>query len=528
MLFCITLICATVIKKAKNNNIEGRGINMKILKIIGFLIFGFIPLFASADSLFFEDEPVQDGLNVKNVSATFADIYEKLDSVRFGGKNINIAIESLENLNKNAHIAATDERVVFVWGDTIIGNYPRPSAKDWYGFGEITTALILKMRAYDSRLHNASESEVYKLTVDALMRGVDENGRYIFSRDAEISEDGRIITSAGFTGARDERGNFRVTGVYKSSPADLAGVSTGDLISKINGQPISQMSDSDMDSVINGFNSGTIKMHILTPSGNRDVVLRRATILLADTDVVYRDAGESGAILEIIVHKISDNAVAIINEALRKHDNVSGVVLDLRAATGDDIRAAAKLAGMFVGRVPVMRVMETAAAEVEIVPGADAITDVPVVLLMSDMTRGTAEAIVATFYENGRGVLVGTPTAGNARIATTIDLNNGGALELLNKTIKMGSGERLDGRGVFPMVCLSNIRTASQEEAFFLNVINGSFEVQDFNKDTDVDALTLRRGCPVITSGADEDAMSLAVAVKILTDTKIYNRLIAE
>ena len=77
---------------------------------------------AFADSLFFEDEPIQDGLNVFDVSETFADIYEKLDSVKWAGKNINVAIESLENLNENAHIAATDERVVLVWKDAIIAS----------------------------------------------------------------------------------------------------------------------------------------------------------------------------------------------------------------------------------------------------------------------------------------------------------------------------------------------------------------------------------------------------------------------
>ena len=87
---------------------------MKIAKLFlfGFLTLGVMPCFA--DSLFFEDEPIQDGLNVFDVSATFADIYEKLDGVKWGGKSINVAIESLENLNTNAHIAATDERVVLV------------------------------------------------------------------------------------------------------------------------------------------------------------------------------------------------------------------------------------------------------------------------------------------------------------------------------------------------------------------------------------------------------------------------------
>ncbi len=483
---------------------------------------------ARADSLFFEDEPIQDGINVFDASATFADIYEKLDGVKWGGKNINVAIESLEKLNTNAHIAATDERVVLVWGDSIIANYPRPSAGDWDAFGEITTALVLKLRENDAVLRNASTSEMYQMVVDSLMRGIDENGRYIFNTAAEIAEDGRILTSVGLDGRRDLRGNWRVDAVFKGAPADTAGVRAGDLIVSINGRNVSEMSDSELAAVMNGFNSGTSKIKLVSPSGARDVVLRRATVILADADVVHRSEQETGGILEIVIHNVSDNAAAIVNEALAKYSDVSGIILDLRAATGDDERAAAKLAGLFIGGRPVMRIVQTAQEEVEVVPGGDAITDAPVVVLMSNMTRGTAEAIVAAFYENARGVLVGTPTAGAARIATRISLDNGGALELLNKSIKTGTGHSLDGRGVFPIVCLSNIRSASQQNAFFLNVINNDFNAQDFNQNPDIDVDAVRRGCPVITSGADEDSLSMAVAVKILTDPKVYGRLVAE
>ena len=501
---------------------------MRIINLFTCMFLSWVVMPACADSLFFEDEPVQDGLNVFDVSATFADIYEKLDGVKWGGKNINVAIESLENLNANAHIAATDERVVLVWKDAIIANYPRPADDDWNAFGEITTALVLKLRANDPVLHAASTSEMYQLVVDSLMRGIDENGRYIYSRAAEIAEDGRILTSVGLTGVRDARGNWRVDGVFKDSPADVAGMRAGDLIVAINGRAVADMSDAELAAVMTGFNSGTAKIKLLTPSGDRDVVLRRASIVLADADVVHRSDADAGAILEIVVHKVSDNAASIINEALAKYSDVSGIILDLRAATGDDERAAAKLAGLFIGAKPVMRIVETAMDEVEVVPGGSAATDAPVVVLMSNMTRGTAEAIVAAFYENARGVLVGTPTAGSARIASRINLENGGALELLNKSIKTGTGRQIDGRGIFPIVCLSNIRSVNQQNAFFLNVINNDFNAKDFNQDPDVDAESVRRGCPVITSGADEDALSMAVAVKILTDSKVYNRLVAE
>ena len=501
---------------------------MRITKLflLLFLSLGVMP--CHADSLFFEDEPIQDGLNVFDVSATFADIYKKLDDVKWAGKNINVAIESLEKLNSNAHIAATDERVVLVWGDSIIANYPRPKPGDWNGFGEITTALVLKLRANDSVLHNATTSEMYQLVVDALMRGIDENGRYIYSRVAEITEDGRILTSVGLEGARDARGNWRVHGVYKDSPADISGIREGDLIVAVNGENVANLSDDDLSAVMSGFNSGTSKIKLLTPTGEHDVVLRRATIILADADVVHRSDPDTGGILEIVVHRISDNAAAIVNEALAKYTDVSGIILDLRAATGDDERAAAKFAGLFIGQKTVMRIVETAKDEVEVIPGGNAVTNAPVVVLMSNMTRGTAEAVVAAFYEYGRGVLVGTPTAGSARIATRINLENGGALELLNKSVKTGTGRTIDGRGIFPIVCLSNIRSSNQQNAFFLNVINNDFNAKDFNQDPDADVDAIRRGCPVITSGADEDAISAAVAVKILTDSKVYNKLITE
>ena len=499
---------------------------MKIMNLFLAMNLIFAPGLVCAAELFHENEKIVDGIDVRAVSAVFADIYEKLDNVNWAGKNIDVAIESLEKLNPDAHIASTDKRAVLVWGDELIANYPYPESKDWNAYGEITTALVLKMRERDRQLRSLSDAGLYQVVVNALLSGIDQNGSYVYSRDAINDNDTRILTSIGFDGGRDFKGNFRITGVYKDSPADAAGIHEGDIISEVNGERVAQMSDADMSAVLAGYNSGTVKLKLLTPFGNKHVTLRRATVILADADIIHRGKNATtNGILEIVVHKISNSAVDIINEALNKYDDIGGIVLDLRTTTGDDERAAAKLAGLFVGQQPVMRIAETAVDELEIVPGGDAITNAPVVVLISDTTRGTGEAIAAAFYENKRGVLIGTPTAGRARIASIIDLKNGGVLELLNKSVKTGNGNILDGRGVFPLVCLSNIRNTQQREAFFLNIMNGDFNARDYNKDKNVDVKALRKACPNITSGSDEDSMSSAVAMKILTEPRIYNEL---
>ncbi len=305
------------------------------------------PVTIMAAELFDLARPVEDGINVFEMSDAFAEIYEKLDSVSWAGKNVGVAIESLESIDKNAHIAATDERVVLVWDDSIVANYPRPAPNDWREYGQITTALILKFRARNRELKTASQNELVHIVVDALVGGIDENGRYIYSRDAEIANDGRILTSAGIDGGRDLSGDFVVSGIYKDSPADSGGVSAGDVITKINGAPVMNMSDDEIADTLSGFNSGTLK---LTLAGNKQIVLRRASVVLADADIVSRQSsviGHQSSILEIIIHKVSDNSVAIVNEALAKYSDTSGIIFDLRAARGDDERAAAKLAARY-------------------------------------------------------------------------------------------------------------------------------------------------------------------------------------
>ena len=499
---------------------------MKLYKV--FFVLGLIcsPFIVGAAELFHDDVKIQDGIDVRATSEVFADIYEKLDSVNWAGKNIDVVIESLEKLNPNAHIAAPGDRAVLVWGDELIANFPYPTDKDWKGYGEVTTALLLKMREKDAQLRSLQDAGLYQVVVNALLSGIDQNGSYIFSKSAMNSADTKILTSIGFDGGRDERGNFRITGVFKDSPADEAGIREGDIISEVNGMRVASMSDADMSAVLSGYNSGTAKLKLLTPFGNRNVTLRRATVILADADVIHRsDINAKGGFLEIVIHKISEGAVNIVNETLNKYSDVDGIVLDLRTSSGDDEKAAGKLAGLFMGQKPVMRIAETAVDELEVVPGGDAVTQAPVVVLISDTTRGTAEAIAAAFYENGRGVLVGTPTSGRARIASYIELKNGGVLELLNKSVKTGNGNALDGRGVFPIVCLSNIRNAGLAETFFLNVANGNFNIRDYNKVKDVDVKALRKACPNITSGTDEDNMSSMVALKLLTDKRLYSEL---
>jgi len=492
------------------------------------VLFSLICFSVHAASIFNAAEPIQGGLPVFEMSDVFADIYEKLDGVRWGGKDIRIAIESIESIAPNIKIAATDTRIVVLHRDTIIGNWPRPADENWKEFGEITTAIILKLREAVPPLAKLDTPAIYKASVGAMMKGVNENGKYIYSRSEYGKNDPHVLTSLGIAGVRTFAGDYVVNTIFKGSPADAAGLNDGDVLLSANGTLLRDLSDMEVLGLFNGFSSGTIKIKAIgTDRKEKSATLRRASVVIADADIVLLNPkGSARGVLEIIIHRISENSVGIVSDALNRYkDGVGGIYLDLRAATGDDEVAMAKLAGLFLGRVPVARITELANNEVEIVPGGDRAVDVPIVVAVSNATNGTAEGLAFAFYENGVGVTIGMPTAGRARLATRIDLKNGGALELLNRAMKSGKNRVIDGRGFFPVVCLSNIRTSDQKDIFVVNVKNHDWNFRDFNRSDSFDAKTIRKGCPNIRSGSDEDAVSSAVAMDILQHGEIYEHL---
>ena len=499
---------------------------LKRVLLVAFAItYHLLPITLSA-SIFPPEETHVDGLPVHEMVATFAEIFEKLDNVKWGGKDIRIAIEAIENIHPDINIAATDRRIVVLHRSDIIGNWPRPEPGDWKNYGEVTVAVVLKLREVLPGMRNLDVPNIYRAIVGSMMKGLNEEGRYIFSRAEAAENDPFVLTSLGIAGVRTPQGDYVLNTIFRGSPADNAGLSEGDILVSANGVPLRNLSDMEVLGLFNGFTSGTIRMRVIGHDRReRSVTLRRATVLISDADIILLDSqGEGRNILEIVIHRISENSVDLVARALEDHsENLAGIYLDMRVATGDCEIAMAKMAGLFLGQVPVARIAAEASEDVEVVPGGRAMVDLPIVIAVSNATSGTAEGLVFAFYEQDIGITIGMPTAGRARLRTRINLSGGGALELLNRVMRTGRNREIDGRGFFPIVCLSNIRTSDQQDVFMVSVRNSEWTVRDFNQDGDIRAA--RRGCPNITSGQDEDNVATAVAMDILLNGDVYKIL---
>ena len=130
-------------------------------------------------------------------------------------------------------------------------------------------------------------------------------------------------------------------------------------------------------------------------------------------------------------------------------NRLSGFVLDLRRATGDDYAAALEVADQFLmNEVPLINWGEGLRSS-----GAkeDAIM-LPIAVLVNRETGGAAEALAGMLRQSGVALLIGTHTAGTAGVQQSFPLTNGQYLRITVANIQLGDARMLGSDGLVPDV----------------------------------------------------------------------------
>jgi hypothetical protein len=155
-------------------------------------------------------------------------------------------------------------------------------------------------------------------------------------------------------------------------------------------------------------------------------------------------------------------SVSAAYQALKSTNKIAGIVLDLRYADGSDYAAAAATADLFVSKSqPLLNLGKGVVSSHE---KSDAIA-APVGVLVNHETAGAAEALAALVRETGAGLILGSPTAGQAMITQDFPLKNGEQLRIASAPITMGDGSSLSAQGIKPDIDVTVSERA--ERAFY-------------------------------------------------------------
>ncbi|GIP54687.1 MULTISPECIES: S41 family peptidase [Paenibacillus] len=247
-----------------------------------------------------------------------------------------------------------------------------------------------------------------------------------------------------------------ITDVLPGSPAGSAGLKKGDIIAKVDGEPVKTGEDILR---IQGEENTKVLLGITRGNQNLSLSVKRSHFSLPSVTGSYIPSGRIGYITLSSFSENADKEFAAELDKLRKA-GMRSMVLDLRDNLGGYVDSAANIAKYFMKSGTLMYTSgQNGELEAVTISGGQDI-GMPVVILTNELTASASEILTGALHDNGIATVVGTQTYGKARIQNVFTLSNGSSLKLTVQRYFTPKREDFNHVGLKPDIEVMNNATA--------------------------------------------------------------------
>jgi len=254
---------------------------------------------------------------------------------------------------------------------------------------------------------------------------------------------------------KPESGYSDVIAVIPGSPADRAGLLTGDRIVTIDSRFYKGKTALDVAAAIRGKAGDTVSLAILREDKMLTVPIQRAAF---GFDPVARIGLPDGIAL-VRIASFTEKTAAALRAALdgAGADHARGLVVDLRHNPGGLFDAAAQCAGMLspAGSTIVMTKHRDGSEDSEVAKEQPLLADRPLAVLVDDQTASGAELMTAALRASRHAAVVGGHTFGKWSVQKIEELGNGFAMKYTVSLFEAPDHKTYDGAGLAPDVEVS-------------------------------------------------------------------------
>ncbi|MCB2076866.1 MAG: S41 family peptidase [Novosphingobium sp.] len=257
-----------------------------------------------------------------------------------------------------------------------------------------------------------------------------------------------------------EDGLVKVVSTIDDTPAFRAGILSGDLISKLDGEEVQGMTLNDAVKKMRGEISTPIVLTILRGEQRkemdftviRDTVRVRSVRYQTEDDVGYVRISQFNAQTETELRKAIDK----LREEIPA-DKLKGYLIDLRNNPGGVLDQAVLVSDLFLDRGEIVSTRGRDADQVErrnAKPG-DYIKAAPLVVLINGGSASASEIVAGALQDHRRATIIGTRSFGKASVQTLIPLaGNNGALKLTTARYYTPRGRSIQAQGIVPDIAV--------------------------------------------------------------------------
>lgn len=261
-------------------------------------------------------------------------------------------------------------------------------------------------------------------------------------------------------------GMLTIVTAMEDTPASKAGLRSGDIIVKINGEITRSIALNDAVKKLRGDAGSKVDLTVLhdNDTGLKDVTVVRDMIKIKDIKHAMVLENNIGYLkIAEFREKTSDDLDLALKGLQEKH--IKGLIIDVRNNPGGLLYSAIDVASKFLEQdkaVVSTRTRNEPEQFYKAKSGDVKILDIPMVVLINKGSASGSEILAAALRENNRAVLVGETTFGKGSVQTIIPLSDGSALRLTTSTYYTPKGTCIHEKGINPDVEIAD--SAREEE----------------------------------------------------------------
>ena len=371
-------------------------------------------------------------------------------------------------------------------------------------------------------VEEVGDQALIESAINGMLAALDPHSGYL---DTNRYRDMQVQTRGEFGGlgieVTMENGLVKVVSPIDDTPAFKAGIQAGDLISHIDGEPVTGLSLSEAVERMRGPVDTKINLQVLRKGKDEpfDVSLARAVIKISP--VRARLEKDIGYLRVTTFNEQTSSVLRDKIEELKREagGKLRGFVVDLRNNPGGLLDQAVAVSDAFLDKGEIVSTRGRRPDSIQRFnarPG-DLADGLPIVVLINGGSASASEIVAGALQDHRRAIVMGTQSFGKGSVQTIMPIAGQGAIRLTTARYYTPSGSSIQAKGISPDIEVheANVEliddTPSRREADLRGRL-----------DNDQSAKTAPKDASKTQATADAKDYQLARALDLLRGIALY------
>lgn len=255
---------------------------------------------------------------------------------------------------------------------------------------------------------------------------------------------------------------------FKDSPAEKAGIKAKDIIIKIDGQNIENLTLEEVSAKIKGPSKSTVKITVNRSGSEFEYNVTREFIMVTTVKqkMLASPSGKSIGYISVMNFSIGtyEEFVSATDELIKQ--NPAGLIIDLRNNPGGYLDVAVKVIGLFVEKDKTIVKLENVNKEIQEYKNNQEgkLKSYKIVILVNEGSASASEIMAGALQDYKIATLIGKKTFGKGTAQELRSYSDGSTFKYTISSWITPNGTKINGTGITPDKIVDNTEPSTDNQ----------------------------------------------------------------